>query len=151
MVATVTEKFEQMVLEVEFDPDGAPGVYAKICGMIDVTISRTANMDTAEVPADCDDESLPLSLEKSVRSIEVSASATGVWSRGSQGKLKTWFYSGQPLNVRLKDTAAASGDAEVESGLCYLSALNNSRNKGTKVSADIELTFAGTPAITAAA
>jgi hypothetical protein len=151
MAAPVTEKFEEMVLEVEFDPDGNPGTYAKICGLIDVTISRTANTDTAEVPADCDDESLPLSLEKSVRSIEVGVSASGSWARGSQGKLKDWFYSGQPLNARLKDTAAASGDTEVESGPCYLTALNNTRTKGQKVSAEIELAFDGTPTRTAAA
>jgi hypothetical protein len=151
MAAPVTEEFEEMVLEVEFDPDGSPGVYTKICGLIGVTINRSANVDTSEVPADCDDESLPLSVTKSVRSVDVTASGSGVWARGSQGKLKDWFYSGASLNARIKDTAAASGDTEIEGGPCLLTGLTNSREKGQQVSAEVELTFKTTPSRTAAA
>lgn len=148
MAAPVLEEFEEMVLEVEFDPDGSPGTYTKICGLIGVRINRSANVDTSETPADCDDESLPLSVTRSVRSIDVTASGTGFWARGSQGKLKTWFYSGAPLNARLVDVAAASGDIGTESGPCLLTQLNNAREKGQQVSADIELTFKSTPALT---
>ncbi|MBO9457950.1 MULTISPECIES: phage tail tube protein [Stappiaceae] len=151
MAAPVTEKFEELVLEVEFDPDGSPGTYSKICGMVDATVTRTANIDTAEVPADCDDESLPLQTERAVRNLDVSISASGVWARGSNGKLLDWLYSGQPLNVRVTNAQAASGDTEIESGPALLSQLNNSRTKGQKVSAEIEIQFDGTPARTAAA
>lgn len=150
MAKAVTEKFEEMSLDVEFDPIGAPGVYTTICGLIDVTVTRTANVDTAEIP-DCDDESLPLSLERQVRSIEVTVSGTGSWARSSQGKLKDWFYSSATLNVRLRDTAAASGDTEIESGPALLTSLTNTRTKGQKVSAEIEIQFDGTPTRTAKA
>lgn len=142
MATAVTEKYEEMILDVETTPGS--GTYAPICGLIDVTITRTANVDTAEVP-DCDDESLPLSVEKQVRSIEVNISATGVWARSSQDMLKTWFYSSATKNIRLRDTAAASGDVEVESGAALLTTLTNTRTKGQKVSAEIEVQFDGVP------
>jgi len=144
MTAAVTEKYEEMILDVEFDPVGAPGVYTAICGLIDVEISRAANVDTADIP-DCDDESLPLSVERQVRSIEVTVSATGVWAQSSQDKLKDWFYSSATLNVRLRDTKAAPGETETESGPALLTSLGNSRTKGQKVTAAIEIQFDGTP------
>lgn len=146
MATAVTEKFEEMVLETS--EDGT--TWAIICGMVDVTITRTANMDTAEVP-DCADESLPLALEKQVRSIEVSISATGVWAESSQDLLKAWFYSSASKRVRVSDTAAASADIEIESGMGYLTSLTNTRTKGQKVSAEIEIMFDGTPTRTDAA
>lgn len=145
MATAVTEKYEEMILEVEFV--ASSGVYTPICGLIDVTITRTANIDSAEVP-DCDDESLPLSIEKQVRSIEVSASGTGVWARSSQSALKEWFYSAATKNARLRDTAAANGDVEIESGPALLANLSNTRTKGQKVSAEIEIQWDGTPSRT---
>jgi len=145
MATAVTEKFEQMILDVETAPGS--GIYAPICGLIDVTINRTANIDTAEIP-DCDDESLPLSIERQVRSIEVTVSGTGVWARSSQDMLKQWFYSSATKNIRIRDTAASVGDIAIESGAALLATLSNSRTKGQKVTAEIELQFDGTPART---
>lgn len=142
MATAVTEKYEEMILDVEIT--AGSGVYTPICGLIDVTITRTANVDSAEVP-DCDDESLPLSIEKQVRSIEVNISGTGVWARSSQGVLKDWFYSSATKSVRLRDTAAANGDTEIESGPALLTNLTNTRTKGQKVSAEIEIQFDGVP------
>lgn len=144
MAKAVTEKFEEMILDVE--TSAGSGVYAPICGLTDVTITRTANVDSAEVP-DCDDESLPLSVEKQVRSIEVTVSGTGVWARSSQDMLKAWFYSSATKNIRIRDTAAASGDAEIEAGPALLTTLTNTRTKGQKVSAELELQFDGVPTI----
>lgn len=145
MATPTTEKFEEMILDVEFV--ASSGTYTPVCGLIDVTITRSANVDTAEIP-DCDDESQPLSLEKQIRSIEVSVSGTGVWAQSSQSLLKEWFYSGAFKNVRLRDTAASNGDVEIESGPALLTSLVNSRTKGQKVSAEIEIQFDGTPSRT---
>lgn len=142
MATAVTEKYEEMILDVE--TTAGSGVYTPICGLIDVTIARSANVDTAEVP-DCTDESLPLSVERQVRSIEVTVSGTGVWARSSQDMLKEWFYSAATKNIRIRDTAAASGDIEIESGPALLTTLTNTRTKGQKVSAEIELQFDGVP------
>ena len=146
MAVATTEKYEEMVLETS--EDGT--TWTKICGLIDVTVTRTANMDTAEVP-DCDDESLPLSLEKQVRSIEVSVSGSGVWAQESQGTLKDWFYSSASKRVRISDTLAASGETEIETGFAYLTSLETNRAKGQKVGKSIEIMFDGTPTRTAAA
>lgn len=149
MARATTEKFEEMILEVEFDPTGSPGVYTAICGMTDVTVNRTSNIDTSEIP-DCDDESLPLSLERQVRSQEVTASGSGVWALQSAPKLKQWWRSGATLNSRIRDVKiendGTSGDIYEESGPAILATLNNSRTKGQKVSAEIEIQWDGVPA-----
>jgi len=141
MAVAVTEKFEEMVLEIE---TAVPGTYTKICGLTDVEITRTSNIDTVEIP-DCDDESLPHSIEKQVRSIEVTISASGVWAQQSWGRMSDWFYSGTTRNIRLRNTKASIGDLETEAGPALLATLNNSRTKGQKVTASVELQFDGTP------
>lgn len=141
MARAITEKYEEMILEVE---TAVAGTYTKICGMVDVTINRTANFDTNEIP-DCDDESLPNSLEKSVRSIDVKISGTGVWAQTSNKMLSDWFYSSAAKNIRLRNTRAAVGDPETEAGPGLLTALNNSRTKGQRVTAEIEIEMDGVP------
>lgn len=148
MARATTMKYEELILEVEFDASGSPGVYAAICGLTDVTINRTSNIDTSEVP-DCDDESLPVSLERQVRSQEVTFSGTGVWALQSHEKMLDWWYSGASLNCRLRNVKAendgAVGDTYIEAGPAILANLNNSRTKGQKVAAEIEGQFDGVP------
>lgn len=151
MTKATTAKFDEMVLEVEFDPVGASGTYAIICGLVDVTINRTANLDTVEIP-DCDDESLPLSVEKSVRSIEVTITGSGVWALESHTEMMDWFYSSATLNARLRNAKVeadgSTGDPISESGPALLTNLSNTRQKGQKMTAEIELVFDGTPTVT---
>ncbi|WP_299734654.1 phage tail tube protein [uncultured Roseobacter sp.] len=141
MAQAVTQKYEELVLQVE---TSTPGQYATICGLIDVEISRTANLDTVEIP-DCDDESLPLSVEKQVRNIEISASGTGVWAQSSHETLMDWFYSSATKNIRIGNLNASVGDTEYETGPAILTDLSNSRTKGQKVTASISIEFDGTP------
>lgn len=145
MAKATTQSFDQLILDVEFV--ASSGTYTSVCGLIDVTVTRTANVDSAEVP-DCSDETLPLSLEKQVRSIEVSVSGTGVWAQESHGNLMDWFYSSATKNVRVRNTNADTGDTEIESGAALLTSLTNTRTKGQKVSAEIEIQFDGTPSRT---
>lgn len=144
MARATTQSFDQMVLEVE---TAVPGTFAKICGMVGVTITRTANIEETEIP-DCDDESLPHDVDAEVRSVVVTISGTGVWARSSQDMLKTWVYSGAAKTIRLRDMAAAVGEAEVEAGPALLTTLTNTRAKGQKVTAEIELRLKGVPALT---
>lgn len=148
MALATTEKYEELVLEVEFDPVGNSGVFSRVCGLIDVTVTRTANVDTAEIP-DCDDESLPLSVERQVRAIEVTVSGEGVWAQESHGNMTDWFYSSAPLNARIQNVNAASGDTEFEAGPALLTNLTDGRTKGQKVSRSVEIQFDGTPVRTA--
>ncbi len=146
MARAVTAKFEEMVLEVETTPES--GTYAALCGLTDVTINRTSNIDTSEVP-DCDDESAPLALERQVRSQEVTVSATGVWALQSSETVLDWWYSGEARNVRVRNIKAENdgtvGDTYAEAGTAILASINNSRTKGQKVSAEIEIQFDGVP------
>ena len=147
MTAAVTQKFEEMVLQVE-DPD-TPGTWLRICGMRGVSVTRTASIESSEIP-DCDDESVPDSIEKDVRAIDVSASGTGVWAQSSHQLLMDWFYSASARNVRLQNVRASTGATEFETGPAFLADLSNERTKGQKVSASIEIQFNGTPTRTAA-
>lgn len=151
MVKPVTQKFEEVIVNVEFDPSGAPGVYAPVCGMVDGTITRTANVDTDEVPGDCSDESVPLDVEVNVRSLEVAYSGAGKWSQQAHGDMMDWFYSGLPLVTRIQNVNASPGDTEFETGPAILVALNDGKTKGASVSRDIEIKFSGTPTRTAKA
>lgn len=140
MAVATTEEFDQMVLETSENGTS----WTRICGLVDVTFQGTSNMDTAEVP-DCDDESLPLSLEKSVRSIEFEISGTGVWAQESHQLLSDWLWLSQRKQVRIGHTNAAIGDTEYYQGFGYLSSLQNQRQKGSKVSAELQIMFDGTP------
>ena len=116
MPAPISERFEQMTLETS--ENGT--VWTKICGLVGVTINRSAQFDTSEVPADCADESLPLKVERSVRTIDVTVSADGVWAQQSHKTMSDWFYSGAIKQVRVGHAATLTGDPQYEQGPAFL-------------------------------
>jgi hypothetical protein len=144
MAAVITASFEKLTLEVE---TATPGTYTKIAGMLDVTITRTANIDSSEIP-DASDESLPLTLHKQVRSLDVKVTATGVWAQSSNKLMMDWSNSAMTKNVRLTNAAAASGDPSIETGPALLAKLEIRRSKGKQVTADLDIEFAGLPVVT---
>ncbi|MCV2877611.1 phage tail protein [Sedimentimonas flavescens] len=148
MAAPVTQKFEQMTLEIS--EDGGT-IWKKICGIVGVTVTRSTNYDSTEVPADCDDESLALVVEKQPRSKEVSVSGEGSWAQSSHELVMDWFYGGTTLKCRIGNQNAASGDTQYETGDAYLSSLTNQRTKGQKVTASVQIDFDGLPTRTAMA
>ena len=147
MARAQTENFHEMVVEIETAPGS--GTYALICGITSRTVNRTSNMSTTEVP-DCDDESKPAALERAVQSQEVTISGTGVWAAQSHGQMMDWWYSGQTRNIRVGHLKAEPGDTEYETGPAYLVNLNNTAERGSKVTAEIEIQFDGLPVRTAA-
>lgn len=146
MVKPTTENFHEMVVEVEWE--AGSGTFAKFCGLTSNNVSRQSNMSTSEVPADCDDESKPSNLERAVQSQEQTVSGTGVWAAQSNGKALLWWRSGTTKLVRIGHMNAVVGDPEYETGPAYLTQLNNSREKGQKVTAEIQIEFDGLPDIT---
>lgn len=141
MAAPLTERFEQLTLEVS--EDGT--TWTKLCGLVGVTVNRSTSFETSEVPADCDDESLPLAVERAARSQEVTVSADGVWAAQSHETMMDWWYSGATKQARIGNQAALAGDTQYEMGPAFLSSLGQSRTKGQKVTANIEIAFDGTP------
>ncbi|WP_421406837.1 phage tail tube protein [Agrobacterium tumefaciens] len=149
MAKPVTEDFHQMVLEVETE---TPGTWAKICGITGRTISRTTNMSETEVPADCDDESLPNDVEITPQSQAVTIAGTAVWARQSHEMMMDWWYLAQRKNIRVAHLNAAVGDTEYETGFAYLTNMNDDAQKGQgKVTREIEIRFDGIPTRTAKA
>lgn len=143
MSEPILADFADLVLEVEFTPGS--GSYAKICAMEGITINRSKQIDSNEVPADCDDDTLPYKTRNNTRSRSYSISGTGFWAQSSHGKMLDWF-NGNPaekLNIRITHAKAAVGDPELESGLAILSELNNERSKGPQISANISLVIDG--------
>lgn len=128
---------------------GDPAVWTKICGLTQRGVERTHNMQTTEVP-DCDDESLPASVERAVQSSEVTASGTGVWAAQSHETMLDWWYSAATKYIRIGHLKAPTGDTKYEQGPAYLTQLNNAAERGTKVTADISIEFDGLPARIAA-
>ncbi|EBA06003.1 phage tail tube protein [Sagittula stellata] len=142
MAIAPTADFDELVLEVEFDPVGSAGTFTKICGITDFTVNRANNTETSEVP-DCADESLPHHIKRAVRSQDMTISGTGVWSRTSHQNMMTWLTSASTLNVKITNAAVTeadvTGDTESETIPMILTALNNARTKGQVVSAEISL------------
>ena len=147
MADVVTEEFEEMVLEVSTDGGTS---WARMAGITDVTVTRTSNLDSTEVP-DKDDETLPHAIAKRVRSLDMSASGEGIWAQSANGLMLDWFHSGARNRARLRNTKAATGETETEEGEAILASIENSRTKGKLVTASIELQFSGRIARTAKA
>lgn len=146
MAAPVTAKYEELTIEVE---TAVPGNYAILCGLMGLTVDRSAQLDTSEVPADCLDESLPYRVEKQVRAIDFKIDGEATWSQQSHEMMMDWFYSGTTRNVRIRHVKAAAGDTEYEAGPALLTKLSNARTKGKRVSAEVSIEFDGTPTRTA--
>ena len=143
MARATTMKFEEMTLEVETN---TPGTYAKLCGLIDVTVTFTVATAEAMVP-DCDNEALPLLMEREVVSTDWSVSASGVWARESHETMIQWAQ-GAKRNIRIGYSGAAVGDVEFIVGAAIMTTLTNARVKGAKVTAEIELVGAGARTLT---
>lgn len=147
MAEATTQEFDELAIQIE-EP-ATSGTWITICGLVDATVTRSAQIDETEVP-DCDDESLPLSKRRSVRNVDISISGTGVWAQDSHGYLMDWFYSSAQRNIRVWNKLAAVGDTEFETGNAFLQSLSNERTKGQVVRASVEIVFDGTPTRTAA-
>ncbi len=143
MAKPTTEKFHQMVLEVETD---TPGTYAKICGITGRTVNRSLNVQETEVPGDCDDESVPSEIQIDPQALTVTVNGTAVWASQSHGMMMDWLYLKQRKNIRVGHLNAAVGDTEYESGPAYLVTVNDSAQKAEgAVTREIEIRFDGTP------
>lgn len=127
--------------------DGAePEAFAPICGLTSKGIQYTTDVVTSEVP-DCSNEDLPSWQEKDVKSISISISGSGMWSKESHGTMVDWFMSAAKKNVRIEYADADSGDPKTLTGPAVLTSLGNSVEKGGRVSADVAIEFAAKPTV----
>ncbi len=138
MTAT-TARFHEMALHLE---TATPGTYAAVCGLIGCEFTFTSETADAQIP-NCTNEALPHEIVREVISTDWSCSATGVWARESHERLLQWALTGAIVNVRFIYTAAAVGDVEFITGPAILTSLTHSREKGQRVSAQLQIVKAG--------
>ncbi|MEM1149329.1 MAG: phage tail tube protein [Pseudomonadota bacterium] len=148
MAEITTARYEEMVLEVEFDPVNAADTYTRVAGLKDVTVTRTSQTETDMVP-DETDESKPYSERHSVTSLSVGVSGSGTWALSSHNTMMTWWRSGQNLNARLRNAKVEadgnSGDIYEEQGPAILTQLNHSRGNKGLINAEVSIQFDGLP------
>ncbi|MEO8531015.1 MAG: phage tail tube protein [Deltaproteobacteria bacterium] len=139
MATPTTAEKHQVVIQVEWDPIGAPGVYTGWCGMEDMKVNRSTKTEETEV-SDCSDRSLPKVSVSRVTGLDVTISGTGNWALESSSKALKWYKAGSRLNVRVWHALAASGDVEYEIGEALITSLNTANIfKGPVISEEIEL------------
>lgn len=148
MARPTTAKFSEFQILIG---DGATPVEAfeVVCGLTSKGIQRSANTNSIVVP-DCADEDAPAFEEKAINSLSISISGSGVWTAENHQAFLAWYYSGQPKNIKVRHVAAEGGSTEYEEGPALLTSLNNSVERGGKVSAEITIEFDGQPTLVAA-
>ena len=151
MAKPVTQKYDQLAIELEL----TPSTWTVICGMKGASISRTKNVDSDEVPGDCDDETVAWDVEKSVRSMEVTIDGRAVWSTAAHEDIMDWFYGegGQKeINCRIRnktiETLDVTGETYIEEGPALLTSLSNEKEKGKNITADLTIEFVTLPTLT---
>lgn len=148
MARPTTEKFSEFVILVG---DGEnPEGFDVVCGLTTKGIQRAANTSSVVVP-DCADEDAPAFEEKAVQSLSITVSGSGVWTQENHQVFMDWWYSGATKNIKIRNVQAGAGDTEYEEGPALLTALNNSVERGQKVTAEITIEFDGQPTRTAKA
>jgi len=125
-------------------PSTATYVWSKICGITSRTVNRTTTMQQTEIP-DCADESLPNAIEKAVQAQEQTISGTGVWAAESHQTILSWWRAGARKSIRVGNTKAPTGAIIYEYGPAFLTQVNNTAEKGQKVTADLQIEFDGLP------
>lgn len=149
MAYATTSAYKDTTLAVEFT--GGSGTYTTICGITEWSYNETTNLDETEVP-DCDDLSLPLQIERAVRSRGATISASGVWALSSHQAIYAWAASGATKSVKMTfgivTASGVSTDTETLTGTAYMTNLSYSLAYGQKVNASFELVFDGVPTAT---
>lgn len=142
MALATTASYSQLVVEIS--EDGT--VWNRICGMTDATISYDTQTDEDEIP-DCDDESLPHTVVRSVRSVGLTVTGEGKWSQESHEVLVQWWLTGELKRFRVGYTNATTGDVEYIDSTGTLT-MTDSRTKGQTSSRQITIQSASAIATT---
>lgn len=136
MAAPVLKKYEELVIEFSID-DGA--TWARNCCIKGASVSRTPQTQEVAVTADCDDESLPDDIIRSVTSRDLSVSGTGHWTQSGYNTFLTAYYGAGSILTRVGNLAAQVGHIEYEQCEMIIT-LGEAREKsGQPVTATIDL------------
>lgn len=138
MAQATTYKFSKFVITVG---DGqATEVFTAPCGLTSSGFTRTANLNTTNVP-DCANPDLPSWLEQDIVSYEASISGAGVIAKESYPMWEHWWTSGVARNVKI--TLTDTPTPTVWSGKAILQQLTYTGERGQRVTGNINLVFDG--------
>lgn len=139
MAQATTLRFSKFLILVG---DGATPVedFAAPCGLTSRGFNRTAETNDTNVP-DCADEDAPSWLERDVVSLSATLSGSGVLAEESVDIWDEWFESGAARNVRV--TTGEGSGLRTWSGAARLTTFNISGERGSRVTAEIEIVSDG--------
>jgi len=152
MALPVTGGRSAAVVQVEFDPVGAPGVFTNWCGAKNFSLSIQNEIQSEKV-GDCDDWTLPVVTVKEYSGQNITATMDATWTSATHLLTSAWALEQQKLNVRVQFPDAATGEVEFYDGLAMLSGLDLGEIgnvDGNKISENVSLEFDGTLTVTAA-
>ena len=112
-----------IVVQVEFDPTGAAGVYTNWCGATNFGF-KIANEINKTVVGDCDDWGLPLVNKKSYGAQDVTANMDATWTAATHAKTQDWALSQLKKKVRILFPNATSGQVSMYDGTALLAGLD---------------------------
>lgn len=145
MALPVTAGRADIVVQVEWDPVGAPGVYINWCGTTSSALNISNEVKETKV-GDCDDWSAAVQTIREYSGQNITMTMDATWARSVYSKTLDWALNQKKLNVRIQYLLAQSGDVEFLDGLALLSELANDaigNLEGDSVTERVSLGFSG--------
>lgn len=153
MALPVTGGRSAAVVQVEFDPVGAAGVYTNWCGAKNFSLSIQNEVQSEKV-GDCDDWAAPVVTVKEYSGQNITATMDATWTSATHRLTGDWALTQKKLNVRINFPGAGTGEVEFYDGLAMLSGLDLGEIgnvDGNKITENVSLEFDGTLTSTPAA
>ena len=145
MAQATTYRFSKFLILLGNAPT-TPEVFEDPCGLTSRGFTRTANLQSTNVP-DCADPDLPAYLEQDVVSYEWSLAGSGVVAEESVQTWEDWWESGDPKNIQIK----LDGTLDlVWEGAAFLQQLTYTAERGQRVNIAVNIVGSGPVALNAA-
>lgn len=112
-----------IVVQVEWDPVGAAGVYSNWCGATNFGFNLSNEIQSTNV-GDCDDWGLPIVVNKSYGPQNITASMDATWAAATHVRTQDWAFDQKSLKVRILFPTAAVGQVARYDGVALVSGLD---------------------------
>lgn len=134
-----------IVVAVEFDPVGAPGVYTNWCGATNISFEVSNEVITQNV-GDCDDWGLPVQTNRSYGPQGVTMNFDATWTAAQHTLTTDWAFNQRTLNVQVNFPNATTGNVSQYGGAALLSSMslgNIGNTDGNPQTETVALEFSG--------
>ncbi len=150
MALPITGGRGSAVVQVEWDPTGAPGVFPNWCGAKNFSLNIDNEIQSEKV-GDCADWSAPVVTVKEYSGQNITATMDATWTADTHKDTSAWALQQKKLNVRIHFPGAVTGEVEFYDGVAMLQGLGLSEIgnvDGNKTAESITLEFDGTLTVT---